>query len=78
MDNISDLIEKYKPILVAECFGELSFQERLELLESVEEKGYELYAFHDFFIYEEILKIENKENFLKIRNNFNFCAIPGK
>ena len=78
LDNISDLIEKYKPILVAECFGELSFQERLELLESVEEKGYELYAFHDFFIYEEILKIENKENFLKITNNFNFCGIPVK
>lgn len=76
LDNISDLITKYKPILVAECFEELTYEQRVELIQSVEDKGYALYAFHDFFYDEEILKIENKEEFLKTRKNFNFYALP--
>lgn len=76
LDNISDLIIKYKPIIVAECFEELPFNDRLELLTSVEEKGYELYCFNDFHIDEEIIKIVDKEETLKKRSNFNFYATP--
>ncbi|TLU98279.1 FkbM family methyltransferase [Dyadobacter luticola] len=75
--SISDLISKYHPALVAECFPKTTLKERAELFRTVSDLGYELYYFSDFLDNAEIVKIENPKDMTKWRH-FNFYAVPVK
>ena len=74
--SIHQLIEKYKPVIIAECFSNLSRSEREELYNCVAEKGYELFYFADFIKGTEVQPLAITD-MLK-RKHFNFYAIPVK
>lgn len=71
--SISPLIERYRPVVVAECFGKLTKEERQELFDGLANKGYELYYFGDF---EEGTPTQRIENAAAMNNwqHFNFYA----
>lgn len=71
--SISSLLQRCKPVVIAECFGELSASERKELYDLLVAKGYELFYFGNF---EEGTKVEpilNAEDMNRWRH-FNFYA----
>ena len=76
LKTISNLIEEYKPAIVAECFMKLSNKEKIELYEIIENKGYDLYYFYDFYTRAEVIKLDKKEDMIKRKDTFNFYAIP--
>ena len=74
--SIHPLIEKYKPVIIAECFSNSGLSDREELFNSVASKGYELYYFDDFIM-------DTKTCHLTIGDmlkwkHFNFYALPKK
>lgn len=71
--SISPLIERYKPVVVAECFGKLSREERKELFDGLASKGYELFYFGDFEEGTPVERIANAEDMNKWQH-FNFYA----
>lgn len=73
--SISPLLEKYKPVVAAECFGELTKEERKELFDSLADKGYELYYFGDFEENTPTEKITSAEGMNKWEH-FNLYAKP--
>lgn len=71
--SISSLLARCKPVVIAECFGELTPEERKELYDLLVAKGYELFYFGDF---EEGTKVEpilNAEDMNRWKH-FNFYA----
>jgi FkbM family methyltransferase len=74
--NIIPLIKKYKPVIVAEFFGEGPAKDRVELFELFINIGYEVYYFRDFDTNTTIEQLKNKEDVLARNYNFNAYAIP--
>ncbi len=73
--SISALIDKHKPVVVAECFGKLTKEERKELFDGLSNKGYELYYFGDFEENTPTEKILDAAGMNKWEH-FNFYAKP--
>jgi FkbM family methyltransferase len=71
--SIHGLIEKYKPVVVSECFTKNTPQEREELFDSIATKGYDLYYFEDFDENTEVIPLSKKD--MMRWKNFNFYAI---
>ena len=76
--SITNLLLKYKPVIIAESFGKSTGEEKMELYEVVENLGYDLYYFEDFDINAEMQKISTKKEIMNWRQTINICAIPQK
>jgi len=74
--SISNLLIKYKPIVITECFGKNSPEEKFEQFELLKSLGYTLYYFSDFVSDAEIIRIEKKQDMLKWKH-FDLYAIVG-
>ena len=72
--SISHLLDKYKPVIITECFGKSNAEERFEQFELLKSKGYSLYYFSGFDVNAKIIPIETKENMLNW-NHFDLYAI---
>ena len=72
--SISGLLNKYKPVIITECFGKTDTAARTEHFELLKSKGYSLYYFSDFNINPTITPIENKED-MQNWKHFDFYGI---
>lgn len=72
--SISDLLSKYKPAVITECFGETNKEDRYEHFDLLKTKGYSLYYFSGFNANAEIIPILNKEDMLKWKH-FDLYAV---
>ncbi len=72
--SIHSLIEKYKPVVISECFTKMSKDERDDLFDSIAKKDYDLYFFEDFD--ENAAVIPLTKNDMMRWKNFNFYAVP--
>lgn len=75
--SIYDLIEKYKPTIVAESFGDSSPEEKVELYNVIEQHGYDIFYFEDFDINAKIIKLENSHEITNWKKTINIYAVPG-
>ena len=74
--SISDLIEKYKPTIVAESFGDSSPEAKIELYNVIKQHGYEIFYFEDFDINAKIIKLENSSEITNWKKTINIYAVP--
>lgn len=74
--SIYDLIEKYKPTIVAESFGDSSPEEKVELYNVIEQHGYDIFYFEDFDINAKIIKLENSHEITNWKKTINIYAVP--
>lgn len=75
--SISGLLKKYKPVVISECFGKNSQEEKFEQFELLQSLGYSMFYFTDFYATAEIVPILRKEDMLKWKH-FDFYAIANK
>jgi FkbM family methyltransferase len=76
--SIADLILKYKPTIVAESFGKSSNEDKIDLYETIEKLGYEIYYFEDFSLGKSVKKMDSKTDIIKWKETINIYAIPKK
>ncbi len=74
--SLSGLIQKYKPVIVAESFGKSSPKAKEELYDVIEKHGYEIFYFEDFDVKTNIIKIEKSQEMNRWKNTINIYAIP--
>jgi FkbM family methyltransferase len=74
--SISDLINKYKPTIIAESFGENTPEEKVELYNVIAQHGYEIFYFEDFDINAKIIKLENSHDITNWKKTINIYAVP--
>lgn len=74
--SINGLIQKTQPVIVAECFGKNTPEEKMELFEVIANNGYELYYFEEFETGLHVERINAKEDMPKRSETFNVYAIP--
>jgi len=75
--SIEDLIDRFNPIVIAECFIKATTQYKMDMFDFFSAKGYDIFYFHDFDEHTQIHKIEVSEEMNK-NENFNFYAIKKK
>jgi FkbM family methyltransferase len=73
--SISDLIEKYKPYIITECFKYLKKEERIEFYDLIISKGYKLYFLDGFYIKPLLGKQIQKDDMI-INKTFDIFAMP--
>lgn len=76
LKSISDLIQKYKPVIVAESFGNSVPEAKEELYNVIEKHGYEIFYFEDFDINAKVIKIENSQGMNQWKKTINIYAVP--
>ncbi len=74
--SIYDLIEKYKPTIVAESFGDSSAAEKIELYNVIKQHRYNIFYFEDFDINAKIIKLENSHDITNWKKTINIYAVP--
>lgn len=74
--SIHPFIEKYKPVIISECFSKSTKAEREDLYDSLALKGYKLFYFEDFKADSPEQAI-SKEDMMKWRH-FNIYALPAR
>lgn len=74
LKSIKSIIEKYCPVVVAECFTGSTAEERYELFETISLEGYKLYMFEDFMEDTAITPLLKKEDMTKWKT-FNLYGI---
>ena len=72
--SISNLLVKYKPVVITECFGKSNAEERYEQFNLLKSIGYSLYYFSGFDLNAKIIPIETKESMLNW-THFDLYAI---
>jgi FkbM family methyltransferase len=72
--SISDILIKYKPTVITECFKKTTAVERHEQFDLLKSKGYSLYFFSDFDVNAKIIPIQKKEDMLNWKH-FDLYAI---
>ncbi len=75
--SISSIIEKYRPVLVTESFGDNSADEKLELFDVIRRHNYRIHWFDDFDVNAEIIELETRDDILKWKNTINLLSLPG-
>ena len=73
--SISNLLDKYQPIIITECFGGNTLNEKFEQYNLLVNKGYELYYVSDFVATAETVRLTCKEDMLKWKH-FDLYALP--
>jgi FkbM family methyltransferase len=76
LKSITDLISKYKPFIVAECFGGLTDEDKMELFEIIEKQGYDIYYVYEHDINAKVIKLETKKDITKWKETINIYATP--
>jgi FkbM family methyltransferase len=76
LKSISGLIEKYKPVIVAESFRYSTPEEKLELYNVIEQHNYEIFYFEDFNINTRIIKLEKSKDINNWKKTINIYAVP--
>ncbi len=74
--SISDLIDRHKPIIIAESFGKSTDEAKKELFELISRHGYKLSYFEDFTYDAPTQEIRTAEEMTQWRNTINIYAIP--
>jgi FkbM family methyltransferase len=72
--SIAGLIDRVKPVIIAECFTKLTKAERDDLYDSVANRGYKLFYFEDFVEGTPTRSISKAD--MKNWPHFNFYALP--
>ena len=72
--SISDVIESYKPVVIAECFLKLSKAEKEALYDIIHDKGYDLFYFEDFVEDTRTEKLSRET--MNKSDTFNLYAVP--
>ncbi|MEP2669684.1 MAG: FkbM family methyltransferase [Cyclobacteriaceae bacterium] len=76
--SIRSLVQKYKPVIVAESFGSSSDQAKMELFEVIYRDGYQIFYFEDFNINTKTIEIKKKEEMVQWKDTINIYAVPVK
>jgi FkbM family methyltransferase len=74
--SISDLIEKYKPAIVAESFKHSTPEEKEELYNVIKQHDYEIFYFEDFDINASVIKLEKSNDINNWKNTINIYSVP--
>lgn len=74
LKSVSDLIVKYKPVIIAESFGNATDAEKMELYDVIEQFGYEIYYFQDFDVNAEVIRLNNRFDMLRWKETINIYA----
>jgi FkbM family methyltransferase len=74
--SIGDLIDKYKPVIVAESFGNSRDEDKIELYDVIKQHGYEIFYFEDFDINAKVIKLENNYEITNWKKTINVYAVP--
>ncbi|MCU0417479.1 MAG: FkbM family methyltransferase [Cytophagaceae bacterium] len=74
LKSIADLLKKYKPTVITECFGKNNENKRFTQFDILTTLGYTLYYFSDFSIETELIPINKREDMLKWKH-FDILAI---
>jgi len=74
--SIAGLIEKYKPVIVAESFGDSTPEAKMELFDVIKQHGYEIFYFEDFNINARIIKLQESKEMTNWKKTINIYAIP--
>ncbi len=70
------MIEKYKPIIIAESFGDSSDEDKIELYSVIKQHDYEIFYFEDFDINAKIIKLVNSHEITNWKKTINIYAVP--
>lgn len=73
--SIIDLLKKYKPAIISECFGKMPTEKKIEYFDLLTCLGYSLYYFSDFDSDAKVEAILKKEDMLRWKH-FDFYALP--
>jgi FkbM family methyltransferase len=76
--SISGLIDKYKPVIVAESFKYSNDKEKTELFNVISQHEYEIFYFEDFNINARISKLEKSSDLVSWKQTINIYALPLK
>ena len=76
--SIKDLITAYKPSIIAESFGKATDAAKEELFEVIEQLGYDIFYFEDFYKDSKIQKLNHKSDLIKFKQTINIYATPKK
>ncbi|WP_336518125.1 FkbM family methyltransferase [Pollutibacter soli] len=74
--SIPDLIEKYKPVIVAESYGKSSAEDKTDLFNCISKLGYDLFYFKDFDVNTSSAEIRDSTDLISYKKTINFCAMP--
>lgn len=74
--TMPNLIKNYKPVIITECFKQLTLAERTELYQLISQHQYDLYFIDEFLTGRHQTKIG--PNDLMLRKHFDLIAIPVK
>ena len=76
LKSISDLLQKYKPVVIAESFGKASDADKMEIFDVIVNNGYDIYYFEDFDINLKVEKFKSHFDMIRFRSNINIYATP--
>lgn len=74
LKSIAPIIEKYKPVIIAECFPKLNTAERVDLYNTIAKHGYDLYYFRDIDRLADTVKITAAD--MDNWKHFDIYALP--
>lgn len=74
--SISGLIAERKPVIVAECFGKMPDADKIDLYETLDGLGYEIYYMPDFSSEVKMEKIATSTDILQWKKTIDICAKP--
>lgn len=75
--SVSPLIEKYRPVIVAESYDGCSRNEKLDLYDTISDLNYNISYFSDFDINAEVIELKGRKDILKWRKTINIICLPG-
>jgi FkbM family methyltransferase len=76
--SISELIEKYRPVILAESFKYNTSEEKMELYDVIKQHEYEIFYFEDFNINARIIKLEKSSDLASYKKTINIYGLPLK
>ncbi len=74
LKSIASIIQKYKPVIIAECFPKLNTAERVDLYNTIAKHGYDLYYFRDIDRLADTVKITAAD--MDNWKHFDIYALP--
>ncbi len=74
--SISGLIDKYKPVIVAESIRYSTDEEKAELFDVINQHAYEIFYFEDFNINARVIKLEKSSDLVNWKKTINIYAVP--
>jgi FkbM family methyltransferase len=80
LDGLSDLIAKYRPNIMAECYKRLTKEERDDLYDTMDKHNYSVYMNDTHYLTEGFVdtakRVKLSRNTMNIKKHFEIIAIP--